>query len=133
MRVRRASRVDPGQRAPRVKVDVVLFGGAAELVTLDDPEEAPGRARNAFARLQPPPDHPEPATRAWRDLVAAEAAAVRVLPTPRTSPIPADAARACGEPAGGVREEALAAARESGDPELVGLVERILDEVGGAR
>lgn len=113
--------------APVVR-DVPVLGAAA-MVTLDDPGAPPETAQNAFARLRPPPDHPEAETRSWRILVAAHALAVRVLPAPRANPVPD--ALGCGEPGVGVKEEALAVARATGDGELVALVERILVESEG--
>lgn len=130
MRVRRAKRTAEPNRFGSVQVEGIPFEGIAELVTLEDPTEDPGRARNAFARLRPPADHPEDETRSWRDSVAAQAIAVRVLPPPRRAAIPLPALAAL-TPAVGIREESLRLAAETGDPAVLELTESVLAEVGG--
>lgn len=115
-------------RVNAVTVTVVPVTSAVRLVTLNDPAGSHEDARGAFARIQPPADHPASETRSWRDVVAKTALAVRVSPTPRSALVATDAARG-GDPVETVREAALAIAEEAGDPPLVELVEKCLSEV----
>lgn len=117
-------------RVGTVKVRSVPFQGARELVTLDDPAEGPGRAKEAFARLRPPTDHPEHETAAWRAVVAGVAVAVRVLPAPRTADVTALSTRPGEAGDKSFAEEARDLAAEHPDPELPALVDRILAQVG---
>lgn len=115
-------------RANGLVVRVLPLEDAARMVTLEEPGAGAERARGAFARLRPPPDTDPATTAAWRDLVAREAIAVRVVPPARSAAVPTAATRA-GEPGRSVRDEALELARESGDGEVVEMVEGILSEV----
>ena len=113
---------DPGVRVEVVPVD------AARLVTLDEVGEVPPEAEGAFCRLRPPEDTPAADVASWASAAREKALAVRVVPVQRSAAVPVDFARPGGS-VRGVAEEAVEIARESGDPELLALVERVLAEV----
>ncbi len=127
MKVRRR-RTEP-TRVGSVKVSTIPFEGISPLVTLDDPEDAPGRAKGAFARLRPPETMLAPETRSWRDDVAGIAIAVRVVPQARRPTGVLRPSALSPRPSEGIREEATILARETGDADVVAMVESILSEV----
>jgi hypothetical protein len=114
---------------PRVRA--VSVSGAARLVTLEDPNADATPARDAFARLRPPEGTSPDAVSSWRAVVEKVARAVKVLPSLHADDVPAASTRVGeGEEPGTIREEATALAAETGNPDVVSLVGRLLDEVG---
>ena len=111
------------------RVEVVLIEGASRMMTLEEVGEVPEAAQDAFVRLRPPEGTTPDETSSWAILVRRRAKAVRVLPAPRSAAVPIEVARAEGTPVLGIREEALAIAQESGDPELIALVGQVLGEL----
>ncbi len=118
-RVHRASKVVLSVR----RVD------ASRMVTLEDPSGEAEPARQAFARLKPPEGTTPDQVAAWRNVVAAVARAVRVVPGPQAALVPVSSERP-GVTVGTIRQEALELARETGDPQIEALTETILDRVG---
>lgn len=112
------------------KVRVVKIE-AVSLVTLDTPEDAPRKAQDAFARIQPPQGMPGVEIEAWRDSVAKVAIAVKVLPAPKSADVPDDSRRLSeGEKVGTFREEALVMAKETKNDAVVQCASQILDAIG---
>jgi hypothetical protein len=124
VKVRRVKRSQSALALPRV--EAVPFLGISPLVTLEDPKARLDRARNAFARLKPPEDHPSDQTAVWRDSVAAIALAVRVVAQPKRLGVVRAEKR---EPGGDIRREATELAAATKNPEVTKLVESILSEV----
>lgn len=115
-------------RVGSAMVEAVPFQGVAPLLTLEDPGAPPEKAAGAFARLLPPDDHPPGETASWRNLVAAQAIAARVVPRPRRREVLLPNEQR-PTPAADVRAEATALAAATNDPEVAKLVESILSEV----
>ena len=111
------------------RVEVVLVEGASRMMTLEEVGEVPQEAQDAFVRLRPPEGTTPDETSSWAILARKRAKAVRVLPVPRSAVVPIEVARADGAPVLGIREEAIAIAEESGDSELLALVQRVLGEL----
>lgn len=126
-RRRSSNRVDA---EPVVRITTIPID-ATPMVTLDDPTEPPVRAVGAFARLRPPEGMTAAEIDSWRIHVAKHARAVKVLPAPRAADVPGEAQRVDeDEIVGTIREEAVAMAKETKNPDVLKLVTKILDEVG---
>lgn len=110
---------------------MVRVEDSSRFVTLESPDLPLTIVAGAFVRLQPPEGMTPDAVAAWRDQVAKVARAVRVLPQLTAADV-ALANKRAGEDevVGSIREEAEAIAAEMGDPEVIDLVKRTLDEVG---
>lgn len=117
-------------RSSTPSIETIPYGGISPMVTLDDPNAAPTAAHGAFARLQPPHDHPDHETASWADSVRAIAVAVKVVRNPRSNRVIVKSDVSGEERApDDIRREATALAEDSEDPDLMGLVEQILSEV----